>query len=116
MATFQLTDMEREKPYYLALRAVDKAEKASQVSNLVVFFIPDKSAFVLPRNTEKEISEVETDKEIHIHISNNEPSYHVSSVMVAAFGLILIACLCVTLLMAIVKHTQSYSSYKGVPV
>ena len=116
MATFQLTNIQREKPYYLALRAVDKADKAGQVSNLVVFFIPDKSVVILTRNSEDDYSGDEIDQEIHIHVSTKEPNYHVTSMLVAAFGLILIACLGVTLLMAVVKHTQAYGSYKGVPV
>ena len=106
----------REKPYYLALRAVDKAEKVGQVSNLVVFFIPDRSAVDMTKNNEDENLQDETAHDIEIHINNNEPSYHVSSVMIAAFGLILIACLCVTLLMAVVKHLKGYRSYKGVPI
>jgi hypothetical protein len=85
-ATFQLTDVQREKPYYLSLRAVDKADKAGQVSNLVVFFIPDKSVLVLTSNTEDDSWEEANpeddsnsgeavDPEINIHINSNEPSY-----------------------------------------
>ena len=117
MATIRLTDVELEKPYYLSLRAVDKAEKASQVSNLVVFFIPNKSVVVTTRNNNDENWGDSTEPEINNHINNNkEPSYNVSSLLVAAFGLILIASLAVTLLLAIVKHTQGYSSYKGIPI
>jgi calcium-activated chloride channel regulator 4 len=116
-ATFQLTDVQRERPYYLSLRAVDKADKAGQVSNLVVFFIPDRTLVVLTKNFEDDDSgDGMTDQEIQIHVSTKEGGFHVTSLLVAAFGLILIACLGVTLLMAVVKHTQSYRSYKGVPV
>jgi calcium-activated chloride channel regulator 4 len=112
MATIRLTDVELEKPYYLSLRAVDKAEKASQVSNLVVFFIPNKSVVVTTRNNNDENWGDSTEPEV-----NKEPSYNnVSSLLVAAFGLILIASLAVILLLAIVKHTQGYSSYKGIPI
>lgn len=111
MATIRLTDVELEKPYYLSLRAVDKAEKASQVSNLVVFFIPNKSVVVATRNNNDDNWGDSTEPEV-----NKEPSYNVSSLLVAAFGLILIAALAVILLLAIVKHAQGYRSYKGIPI
>jgi hypothetical protein len=123
-ATFQLTDVQREKPYYLSLRAVDKADKAGQVSNLVVFFIPDKSVLVLTSNTEDDSWEEANpeddsnsgeavDPEINIHINSNEPSYRLGSLLIAAISLILIVCLCVALLMVVVKHTQVYR-YDGI--
>ncbi|XP_046655991.1 calcium-activated chloride channel regulator 4-like isoform X2 [Daphnia pulicaria] len=115
-ATFQLTDVQRERPYYLSLRAVDKADKAGQVSNLVVFFIPDRTVVVLTKNFEDDDSGNGTDQEIHIHINTKEPSYHVASLLVAAFGLILIVCLVVMLLVAVVKYLLVYRSYKDVPV
>ncbi len=115
-ATFQLTDVQREKPYYLSLRAVDKADKAGQVSNLVVFFIPDRTLVVLTKNFEDDDSGNGTDQEIHIHINTKEPSYHVASLLVAAFGLVLIVCLVVMSLVAVVKHLLVYRSYKDVPV
>ena len=117
MATFQLIDFKREKTYYLSLRAVDKADKAGLVSNLVVFYIPDKSTLVMTKNTEKENSEVSTEKGTHIYMKNSkQSSYHISAVLFSSFAAILIICCCVTLLMAIVKHKDAYRSYKDVPV
>ncbi|EFX71592.1 hypothetical protein DAPPUDRAFT_326968 [Daphnia pulex] len=124
-ATFQLTDVQREKPYYLSLRAVDKADKAGQVSNLVVFFIPDKSVLVLTSNAEDDSwgeanpeddsnSGEAVDHEINIHINSNEPSYRLGSLLIAAISLISIVCLCVALLMVVVRHTQVYR-YDGIP-
>lgn len=118
MATFQLIDFKREKTYYLSLRAVDKADKAGQVSNLVVFYIPDKSTLVMTKKTEKENSEVSTEKGTHIYMKNSKQSsyHHISAVLFSSFAAILIICCCVTLLMAIVKHKDAYRSYKDVPV
>lgn len=38
--SFNLLDALRERPYYVALRAIDKAGKVSPVSNLASFFLP----------------------------------------------------------------------------
>ena len=117
MATFQLIDFKREKTYYLSLRAVDKAEKAGQVSNLVVFYIPDKSTLVMTKNIEKENSEGSTERETHIYMKNSkQSSYHISVALYSTFVAILIICCCATLLMAILKHKDAYRSYKNVPV
>jgi hypothetical protein len=116
MATFQLTHVEREKPYYLSLRAMDKAEKAGQVSNLAIFFIPDESAFVLTRTTEDESWREVTDQGvIHIHVNSQEPGYHFSSVLGLAVGLISIVCFSVALLMVVLKQTHVYRFYDGIP-
>ena len=117
MATFQLTHVEREKPYYLSLRAMDKAEKAGQVSNLVIFFIPDESALPLTRTAAEDESwkEVTDLKGVHIHVNSEAPGYHVSSVLGLAVGLISIVCLSVALLIVVLKQTHVYRFYDGIP-
>ncbi|KAI9559825.1 hypothetical protein GHT06_013832 [Daphnia sinensis] len=113
-ATFTLSDIQRERPYYVALRAVDKADNAGQVSNLVIFFVPDKSALLIVEDFNGDLEE-STGFETRDIIYVKQSGVHVTSLVVAAFGLILIACLCVTLLMAIIKHTKAHPSYAGIP-
>ncbi|XP_057365310.1 calcium-activated chloride channel regulator 4-like [Daphnia carinata] len=113
-AIFLLSDIDQERPYYVTLRAVDKAGKAGQVSNLVVFFVPDKSALLIVDDFDGDLEE-STGFETRDIIYVKQSGSHVTSLLVAAFGLILIACLCVALLMAIVKHTRTFPSYAGIP-
>uniref|UniRef100_A0A0P6FLQ1 Calcium-activated chloride channel regulator 4, 30 kDa form n=1 Tax=Daphnia magna TaxID=35525 RepID=A0A0P6FLQ1_9CRUS len=113
-ATFMLSDIQRERPYYVALRAVDKANNTGQVSNLVVFFVPDKSALLIVEDFNGDL-EGSTGFETRDIIYVKQSGVRVTSLLVAAFGLILIACLCVTLLMAVIKHTKAHSSYAGIP-
>ncbi|XP_057365331.1 calcium-activated chloride channel regulator 4-like [Daphnia carinata] len=51
-ATFLLSDIDLDRPYYVTLRAVDKAGKVGQVSNVVAFFVPDKLAMLARNNLE----------------------------------------------------------------
>ncbi|KAK4030134.1 Uncharacterized protein APZ42_033003 [Daphnia magna] len=113
-ATFRLTDVQPERPYYIALRAVDKADNAGQVSNLGVFFVSQKSALLIGDDFNMKL-EGSSGFEARDIINVNQSGYHVTSLLVAAFGLILIACLCVALLMAIIKHVRAYSVYVSVP-
>lgn len=114
MATFLLSDIQRERPYYVTIRAIDKAENAGQVSNLVVFFVPDRSQMLIEEDSGIDL-EGTTGFETRDVIYVKQSSFHSISLLVAAFGLILVTCLCVTLLMAVIKHTRAYSSYAGIP-
>lgn len=41
MVVVVLTNIQRDTPYYVALRAIDKANKKSRVSNMAAFFVPE---------------------------------------------------------------------------
>lgn len=106
-ATFILNNIQKERPYYVALRAFDKANKCSRVSNMAVFFIPKKSAFVFIMDVDESETEIENE---------DDASYHTSSLVVAALGLMLIVSFCVALLTVVVKHSErSCTSYAVVP-
>ncbi len=114
-ATFLLNDIQKEKPYYVALRAFDKANKCSRVSNLAVFFIPNKSALVLimdPEDSKRLKNSIEDEAAF---ISKNA-NFHTSSLLMAIGGLLLIVGLCALLILAVVKHTaRRRTSYEAVP-
>ncbi|XP_057365305.1 calcium-activated chloride channel regulator 4-like [Daphnia carinata] len=113
-ATFLLSDIDLDRPYYVTLRAVDKAGNAGQVSNLVAFFVPDNSALLTVDDLNGGLEE-STGFETKGISYVKQSSVHVTSLLVAAFGLILIACLCVAILMAIVKHARNPPLYAGIP-
>ncbi|KAI9559824.1 hypothetical protein GHT06_013831 [Daphnia sinensis] len=113
-ATFRLTEVRPGRPYYVTLRAVDKADNAGPVSNLGVFFVSDKSSLLI-RDDFNVKFEGSSGFETRDIVNVNQSGFHVTSLLLAGIGLILIACLCVTLLMAIIKHARAPPVYVGVP-
>lgn len=47
-AVVEIANVNRGKPYYIALRAVDKARKVSRVSNMAAFFAPTDDLKIAP--------------------------------------------------------------------
>jgi len=85
----------KDRPFYLALRAVDKAEKTSQVSNLASFFIPDDEMFE--------------------GASDGDDHDHQVSVIAIAISAVLIALVMASIAFIVIHKIRRSGPYRVVP-
>lgn len=88
----------KDRPYYVALRAVDKADKVSPVSNLARFYITEDPL----------VSEVMEE--------NASTSYYRQAfIVVASIGMVTVVALTATLLIFVIKRLRHPGPYRIVP-
>lgn len=106
--SFTLPDAARERPYYVALRALDKANKVSPISNLVSFFLPED----IPLNQEPIVAHPPSESSAHhqestVSVNYNKRYSRSSPVIHIILIILVITALAVTVVVLFLKRVRS---------
>lgn len=111
-----LSNIQRDKPYYVALRAIDKAKKISRVSNMAAFFVPVKPEPTDSKSTNQETEEVDITE--NLDDLKDLGVYGVVLIVSSITGLVIFVGLGIYFLFLYLRkiHRQKNETYTAVPL
>lgn len=115
-------DAAADRPYFVALRAVDKAEKFGPVSNLAAFYFPNPQSYEYEEDFEKqeggsekmnvdEVARIKDDVMVDLEEDIIHEFNHQLSAVALGFGVVLVLCLAGTVIWMVVKKVRRPDPY-----